>query len=213
MKSYKIITQSAGAEFTEKKSEFISVIAPVKSEKEALDFIENIRAGHKKARHNCYAYIIREGDIVRYSDDGEPGGTAGMPILEVLRSNGLCEAVCVVTRYFGGILLGAGGLTRAYSKSAADAVKKAGITEMKPAQVVLIKAEYTYYNRILAVTAQFGGYCENESFSDNVEVEAVLLPEIADEYKKKLIDVCNGVVFVEDSRKCYSDFTKNQHCS
>lgn len=104
------------ARFIEKKSEFIGYLCPVQTEEQAVAFIEEIRAMHRKATHNCYAYILRENNAARHSDDGEPGGTAGVPIYEVLRKEGLTDVCCVVTRYFGGVLLGAGGLVRAYTK-------------------------------------------------------------------------------------------------
>ncbi|MDE6746466.1 MAG: YigZ family protein, partial [Oscillospiraceae bacterium] len=119
---YSTVRGSADASFTEKKSEFIGHIRHVETEEEAVDFINEIRASHRKAKHNVYAYILREGNTSRYSDDSEPQGTAGVPVLEVLRKEGLTDVCCVVTRYFGGILLGGGGLVRAYSHSAKIAV-------------------------------------------------------------------------------------------
>ena len=119
---YKTIARRCEARFIEKKSEFIGYLCPVQTEEQAVAFIEEIRAMHRKATHNCYAYILRENNAARHSDDGEPGGTAGVPIYEVLRKEGLTDVCCVVTRYFGGVLLGAGGLVRAYTKGAKDAV-------------------------------------------------------------------------------------------
>lgn len=106
---YKTIARRCEARFIEKKSEFIGYLCPVQTEEQAVAFIEEIRAMHRKATHNCYAYILRENNAARHSDDGEPGGTAGVPIYEVLRKEGLTDVCCVVTRYFGGVLLGAGG--------------------------------------------------------------------------------------------------------
>ena len=118
---YKTIADRCEARFIEKKSEFIGYLAPVAAEDEAIAFINEIRAMHRKATHNCYAYILRENSTARHSDDGEPSGTAGVPIYEVLRKEELCNVACVVTRYFGGIMLGAGGLVRAYTRGAKDA--------------------------------------------------------------------------------------------
>ena len=125
MDEYLIPTQFGEAEFVEKKSRFIGRVWPVDTEEEALARIQEMKKKHYDATHNCWAYIIRDG-AVRFSDDGEPGGTAGMPMLQVLQREGLFNVVCVVTRYFGGILLGAGGLVRAYTKGAKIAVDAAG---------------------------------------------------------------------------------------
>ena len=119
---YRTIRAAASAEFVEKRSRFIGYISPVTTQQDAIAFIDSIKSKHWDATHNVPAYIIRDGNICRFSDDGEPQGTAGMPILEVLRHENLTDCVCVVTRYFGGILLGAGGLCRAYTKAAKDAL-------------------------------------------------------------------------------------------
>ena len=127
MESYKVPTCSAKAEFVEKKSRFIGRIWVTETEEEALDRIKEMRQQHWDATHNVYAYIIHDGPM-RYTDDGEPQGTAGMPVLEVLRGQNLENVCCVVTRYFGGTLLGTGGLIRAYGRAARDAVQAAGIS-------------------------------------------------------------------------------------
>jgi len=173
MKSYKTVLKSAESSFIEKKSEFISRISPVGTQQEALDFILKTRESHKKSSHNCYGYIIR-GGVERYSDDGEPSGTAGMPILEVLRSHGLFDLVCVVTRYYGGIHLGAGGLTRAYTKAAADSVKSAQVITMKSAQEVRVVADYKLYEQTRAELLKAGAVILTESFAEAIEIIAVL---------------------------------------
>ena len=117
-KDYKTVQKSSNDEFVEKRSRFIGYCTPVKSEQEAVDFINAKRSEHWNATHNVYAYSLREGNIKRYSDDGEPSGTAGMPVLEVITNNDVFDVCIVVTRYFGGVLLGTGGLVRAYSKGA-----------------------------------------------------------------------------------------------
>ncbi|MCL1866095.1 MAG: YigZ family protein [Oscillospiraceae bacterium] len=219
MKSFNTINESAKTSFIEKKSEFIGEISPAKSEEAALEVIRNTRESHRKARHVCYAYIISGtdesgnptpvGETARFSDNGEPSGTAGAPILEVLRKNGLSDTVLTVTRYFGGVLLGAGGLTRAYTKSAADAVAAARIVRMSPAMSVSVKADYSYYGRIAATVADFGGFSENESFSDTVEVTAVIPLEKAESFSEKLVDLCNGNIFVEFAQKSMREFGRN----
>ena len=128
--SYVTIGKEGSATLVEKKSEFIGYAAHVENESEALDFIAKIKHRHSDARHNVYAYVLKKNNIMRYSDDGEPQGTAGMPVLDVIRKTGFTDAVIVVTRYFGGILLGTGGLVRAYSASAKLAVEDAGILDL-----------------------------------------------------------------------------------
>ena len=136
MKPYKSVKQCSEAEYTVNRSRFIGRCFPVDSEEAALCLLGDIRKKHWDATHNCFAYRIGENAAARFSDDGEPGGTAGKPIMDVLTGRGLTNVLCVVTRYFGGILLGAGGLVRAYSKSAADAVAKAGVVSYLPGTVL-----------------------------------------------------------------------------
>ena len=147
MEEYLIPTAFGEAEFVEKKSRFIGRIWPVDTEEEALARIEEMRKKHYDATHNCWAYIIKDGPV-RFSDDGEPGGTAGMPMLQVLQREGLHNAVCVVTRYFGGILLGAGGLVRAYTKGAKIAVDAAGKSMKRVWTVLYLPVPYSWYERV-----------------------------------------------------------------
>ncbi len=156
MQNYKTVTEEATAEFTEKRSRFIAQVAPVQNEAEALDFLESVRAKHREARHNVYAYICRENNISRYSDDGEPSGTAGLPVMNVLTKQGLTDVCVVVTRYFGGILHGAGGLARAYGKSAADGVLRAGVCEMIHSAVYTLTMEYPLLGKVQHVIGERG---------------------------------------------------------
>ena len=167
---YKTIARRCEARFIEKKSEFIGYLCPVQTEEQAVAFIEEIRAMHRKATHNCYAYILRENNAARHSDDGEPGGTAGVPIYEVLRKEGLTDVCCVVTRYFGGVLLGAGGLVRAYTKGAKDAVDAAQIKCMAEAVKLAVTVDYGLYGRLAQVFADFDARVEDERFADNVRI-------------------------------------------
>ncbi len=148
MQNYKTVAREAEAEFTEKRSRFIAQVAPVQNEEEALAFLEKVRTRHREARHNVYAYICRENNISRFSDDGEPSGTAGLPVLNVLTRQGLTDVCIVVTRYFGGVLLGAGGLARAYGKSAADGVIAAGACEMIYSEVFSVTVPYPLLDRL-----------------------------------------------------------------
>lgn len=148
-KSYKMIKEYGEASFIERKSKFISYAMPIYSEEEATQFLNSIRKKHYDANHNCYAYIIGENSsIQRSSDDGEPSGTAGVPILEVLKKEELTNTIIIVTRYFGGIMLGAGGLIRAYTEGAVRSIDAAGIIEVKPFAFFTIKVDYSYLGKI-----------------------------------------------------------------
>ena len=175
MEEYLVPSGFGEAEFIEKKSRFIGRIWQVQSEEEALDVIQQMKKKHYDATHNCWAYIIRDG-AVRFSDDGEPGGTAGMPMLQVLQREGLYNVVCVVTRYFGGILLGAGGLVRAYTKGAKIAVDAAGKSVKRVWTAFYVPCPYPYYERVKLLIASFGGVVRKTDFGAEVELE-VLVPE------------------------------------
>lgn len=203
---YKTIAARCEARFVEKKSEFIGYLAPVINEEQAVDFINEIRAMHRKATHNCYAYILRENSTARHSDDGEPSGTAGVPIYEVLRKEELCDVVCVVTRYFGGIMLGAGGLVRAYTRGAKDAVDAATIKVMAMAARVEIEVDYSLYGRLPQIFSKFDTRPESEEFSDLVKITVFVREELADNLQEKLIDSCNGKISVQVSQKTWFDF-------
>lgn len=203
---YKTISERCEARFVEKKSEFIGYLSPVKTEEEAIAFINEIRAMHRKATHNCYAYILRENRTARHSDDGEPSGTAGVPIYEVLRKEELCDVACVVTRYFGGIMLGAGGLVRAYTRGAKDAVDTAKIKVMAEAAKAEITVDYSLYGRLPQIFADFDARTESEDFADTVKVTVFVRWELAEKLKEKLIDSCNGKAIVDISQKLWLDF-------
>lgn len=203
---YKTIARRCEARFIEKKSEFIGYLCPVQTEEQAVAFIEEIRAMHRKATHNCYAYILRENNAARHSDDGEPGGTAGVPIYEVLRKEGLTDVCCVVTRYFGGVLLGAGGLVRAYTKGAKDAVDAAQIKCMAEAVKLAVTMDYGLYGRLAQVFADFDARVEDERFADNVRIVLHIRAENSQKLTDKLVDVCNGAVSVEEIENLNFDF-------
>jgi len=175
LEEYLVPTQFGEDVFIEKKSRFIGRVWPVESEEEALEKIQAMKKQHYDATHNCWAYIIKDG-AVRFSDDGEPGGTAGMPMLQVLQREGLFNVVCVVTRYFGGILLGAGGLVRAYTRGAKIAVDAAGKSMKRVWSVLYVPCPYTYYERLKLEVDAFGGLIRNTDFGSEVELE-ILMPE------------------------------------
>ena len=169
MKPYKSVKQCSEAEYTVNRSRFIGRCFPVDSEEAALCLLGDIRKKHWDATHNCFAYRIGENAAARFSDDGEPGGTAGKPIMDVLTGRGLTNVLCVVTRYFGGILLGAGGLVRAYSKSAADAVTKAGIVSYLPGTILDIPMDYSRYGALEGFI-RANAEVRNVAFAQNVVV-------------------------------------------
>ena len=147
--AYKTLRQEAGDEVVINKSRFIDHACPCETEAEALAFLQRMRAQYKDASHNCYAYVIgRNAGIMRYSDDGEPGGTAGLPMMEVLKAQGVVNCCVVVTRYFGGVLLGAGGLVRAYTQGAVIALKAAQVVVMEPSQHYLCEVSYSLWDKV-----------------------------------------------------------------
>ena len=169
MKPYKSVKQCSEAEYTVNRSRFIGRCFPVDSEEAALCLLGDIRKKHWDATHNCFAYRIGDNAAARFSDDGEPGGTAGKPIMDVLTGRGLTNVLCVVTRYFGGILLGAGGLVRAYSKSAAEAVAKAGVVSYLPGTVLDIPMDYSRYGALEGFI-RASAEVRNVAFAQNVVV-------------------------------------------
>lgn len=169
MKPYKSVKQCSEAEYTVNRSRFIGRCFPVDSEEAALCLLGDIRKKHWDATHNCFAYRIGDNAAARFSDDGEPGGTAGKPIMDVLTGRELTNVLCVVTRYFGGILLGAGGLVRAYSKSAADAVTKAGVVSYLPGTILDIPMDYSRYGALEGFI-RANAEVRNVAFAQNVVV-------------------------------------------
>ncbi|MDP4152644.1 MAG: YigZ family protein [Bacillota bacterium] len=189
---YKTVKKEASAAFIERRSEFIGYIKPVQTEEEAVSFINEIRSRHHDATHNVYAYIIRYNNIRRYSDDGEPQGTAGMPVLDVLQKEGLTDVVIVVTRYFGGILLGGGGLVRAYSRGAKVAVDAAGIALMKKAFRAEIEVPYAFFSSLQREIAKHGGSIENTEFTDNVLIKFLIPIDELEKFNISIKDTSSG---------------------
>ena len=193
MDEYLVPTDFGEDEFIEKKSRFIGRLWPVETEEAALEKIQMMKKQHYDATHNCWAYIIKDG-AVRFSDDGEPGGTAGMPMLQVLQREGLFNCVCVVTRYFGGILLGAGGLVRAYTKGAKIAVDAAGKSMKRVWTVLYVPCPYSFYERVKLLVGECEGIIRSTDFGAEVELE-LLFPEAnAEPFLLKLTDMTSGTV-------------------
>jgi uncharacterized YigZ family protein len=205
---YKTIRKQHNITFTERRSESIAYICPVKTNDEAVDFINSIKAMHRKATHNVYAYILRENNITRYSDDGEPQGTAGVPVLDILQKNGLTDVCCVVTRYFGGILLGGGGLVRAYSTSAKLAVEDAGILDMCECYRTEIHMDYNMYSKVSYFLPQYEIKELPSKFEDEVFMEVLVKEQYFEPLRAKLIDVSNGKIDIEKSEKLFKDFSE-----
>ena len=205
--NYFTISQPAEASFVEKKSEFIGYIAPVKTGDEAVEFVNKIKAMHRKAKHNVYAYIVRQDNISRYSDDGEPQGTAGVPVLDVLQKRGLTDVCVVVTRYFGGILLGGGGLVRAYSHAASLACDAAHIMDMRLAHRLNNSADYGMYGKISYILPQFDTITVNSDFGSEVTMEILVLSEKLEALITELTEVTNGSANVSDLGETFEDFS------
>ena len=177
------------------KSRFLTYSAHVESEEEAKAFLSEIRSMHSMATHCCYAFIADKlGNLQRFSDDGEPGGTAGMPMLQVLQREGIYNCVCVVTRYFGGILLGAGGLVRAYTKGAKIAVDAAGKSMKRVWTVLYVPCPYNFYERVKLAVADFGGIIRQTDFGAEVELELLFPENQVQPFLEKLTDMTAATV-------------------
>lgn len=205
MQEYKTVEKEASDFFIEKKSKFIGYAKPVKTQEDALEFISKIKSKHWDATHNVYAYVLRENNIQRYSDDGEPSGTAGVPVLDVMLKESLVDVCVVATRYFGGTLLGAGGLVRAYSHTSKIALDAAGIITMAQCSVMSAEVDYSFYDRLNILLSDFSAVILNTSFSDKVCVEFSVKENIVDLLNAKLIDVSNGKYI---SKFLRSEFSK-----
>ena len=193
MDEYLVPTGFGEDEFIEKKSRFIGRVWPVETEEEALAWIQAMKKQHYDASHNCWAYIIRDG-AMRFSDDGEPGGTAGNPMMQVLQKEELYNVCCVVTRYFGGTLLGAGGLVRAYTKGVKIAIDAAGKSMKRVWSVIYLPCPYTFYERVKLEVAAFEGIIRDTQFGAEVELEILIAQGQAQSFLDKIVDMTAGTV-------------------
>ena len=205
MDEYLVPTGYGEDEFIEKKSRFIGRAWLVETEEEALAKIQEMKKQHYDATHNCWAYIIRDG-AMRFSDDGEPGGTAGNPMMQVLQREQLYNVVCVVTRYFGGILLGAGGLVRAYTKGAKIAIDAAGKSMKRVWTVLYIPCPYNFYERVKLETESFDAVIRKTDFGAEVELEVLIARDKTQEFIEKLTDMTAGTVEVLEIGQEYRAF-------
>ncbi|MDE7120580.1 MAG: YigZ family protein [Oscillospiraceae bacterium] len=205
---YLTISNVVKTSFIEKRSEFIGYLSPVTTSQDAVDFINSIKAEHRKARHHVYAYLLREDHTTRYSDDGEPQGTAGMPVLDVLRKKQLTDICCVVVRYFGGILLGGGGLVRAYSHSAALSCDAADIQHMCLSTPVTLRMDYTLYGKVTHCLPDYGVLEQNSLFGTDVMLELLVRNEVLENLTQKLTELSGGKIQIETGQASYADFSK-----
>ncbi len=201
MEKYLTAIGDSTAEYTEKRSRFIANLRHCETEEEASAFIEEMRSKYWDARHNCFAYSVEGGKFCRFSDDGEPHGTAGKPMLDVINGSGVTDIAVVVTRYFGGILLGTGGLVRAYSKSAKDAINLAKIAEMIPCTVLKTECEYTDHAKLLSLIEKSGGTVENSEFTHNVTLTYIFKDTDTDAFLQKLSECFSARIKAEEIEK------------
>ena len=204
MTEYYIPTGNSETEFVEKRSRFIGHVWRVETEEQARARIEEMKKKYYDARHNCWCYIIKDGPV-RYSDDGEPQGTAGQPMLNVFQREGVENVVCVVTRYFGGILLGAGGLVRAYTQSAKDALDAAGISFLRRWVAMEVPCTYNQVERMRQEIAAFDGVVENVDYGADVVLSALLPEEKAEGFAAHVLDVSAGTVEVLEAGEAFKD--------
>lgn len=192
MKDYKTVAREESVEIVERRSRFIGHVKPVQNEDEAIGFINQIRSRFRDASHNVYAYSCRENNIMRYSDDGEPAGTAGLPVLEVIKKTGINDVCIVVTRYFGGVLLGAGGLTRAYGKSAAAALESAGVVNMVYCSVFSVCTDYSLLGKLQFVISENGYKTLDSEYGTQVRLVICAPIKKEGELVDKLTDASGG---------------------
>lgn len=203
MDSYITVKELAEFTYEDRKSEFIGLCKPIKSENEAIEFIQAVKKRFPDARHWVYAYVLRENSTMRFTDDREPQGTAGMPVLDVIRKNGVTDAVIVVVRYFGGILLGTGGLVHAYTEAALGALKSAGIIEYNVYTTVAISLGYSDYQKVGAAFTEYDFKESDTEYSDSVTVIGSVKDECFDDFTKKLTETTSG--------RCKIDFIEKKY--
>ena len=202
--AYKTLRTRGEREFIINKSRFIGYGAPCGTEEEALAFLAEIRAKHKDASHNCYAYIIgQNAGIMRYSDDGEPGGTAGLPIIEVMKARGVVNCAVVVTRYFGGVLLGAGGLVRAYAQGSKEALNAAGVVTMEMSKKHLVEVDYPTWQRLEYFLRSAPCRLEGTEFTDRVTTNLLVRKSDEELLLQEIARVCDGRVETLEDGACY----------
>lgn len=201
---YRTVMHQAEAELVEKRSRFIATVKPVQTENEAIEVLESLKKQYWDAKHNVYAYVLEENNIQRYSDDGEPAGTAGVPVLDMIKKEGLSNLIVVVTRYFGGILLGTGGLVHAYSKSAKLGVEAAKPVTMQLCREVMLECDYSMFGKLQPWILNQGLKISDINYADNVGL-CVFVPVTAvKSFVDELIDMTNGKIKISQGEEGYS---------
>ena len=198
MKSYITVSGESVGEYSEKRSRFIATLRHTETEEQAAAFLAEMRSTYWDARHNCYAYSMSGGTLKRFSDDGEPHGTAGKPILDIIDGSGLTDIMIVVTRYFGGVLLGTGGLVRAYSAAAREAVANANRVKMTPCTVYKASCGYSELERLTKLIGDCGGSLENTVYTENVELEFYLENSCCEDFLLKLKETFAARITAEE---------------
>lgn len=202
--AFKIVHQQGDGEIVEKKSRFISTIYKVENEEQVTEILNATRKKYWDARHNCFAYVIGDKDeVVRCSDDGEPSGTAGKPILEVITGKGIHNCLVIVTRYFGGTLLGTGGLVRAYQGAANECIKNAVIAERISAQQVEITTDYNGLGKIQYIAGQMEIQVKDTEYTDKVKMILIVENEKVDQLEKKVIEATSATARFEKTKQEY----------
>ena len=203
MDSYITVKELAEFTYEDRKSEFIGLCKPIKTENEAIEFIAAVKKRFPDARHWVYAYVLRENSAMRFTDDREPQGTAGMPVLDVIRKNGVTDVIIVVVRYFGGILLGTGGLVHAYTESALGALKAANIIEYNVYATVGITLSYSDYQKVGSVFNEYDFKESETEYSDSVFIMGSVKDEFWESFQKKLAEATCG--------RCKTDFIDKKY--
>ncbi len=194
---YVTLGKEGVSEFEMKKSIFIGHAAPVKSEEEALEYIAKYKKKYSDATHNVWAYLIKKGNLMRYTDDGEPSGTSGIPVLDVIRKGGFTDAVIVVTRYFGGTLLGTGGLVRAYSAAAKEAVDDAGLASFRTFDEIIVESDYQMYQKLKNYLKHPDIIVDETEFSGTVMVKIAVLDTSSESVCKDISEMSAGRAVIE----------------
>lgn len=202
MTEYFVPTKPSETEFSEKRSTFIGHVFPVETEEEARERIDGMKKKYHDARHNCWCYLIKDGPV-RYSDDGEPQGTAGQPMLSVFQKEGVTNVCCVVTRYFGGVLLGAGGLVRAYTQSAKNALDAAGISVVRRWAAMEVPCSYSRFEEMRRAVSQFGGVEDGVDYGADVVLHVLIPGEQAAAFSAHITDASAGTIVAVDAGEIF----------
>lgn len=209
MNKYITVSERSSAEIIKKRSRFIATVVPVKTENEAVLFLNEIKKKYSDARHNVYAYSLRENNAARYSDDGEPSQTAGLPIMDMIKKMGITDLLVVVTRYFGGILLGTGGLVHAYTKAAKEGIILAKPVEMVLCREIFIRCDYTLFGKIKSCISELRYTYSEPEYSDMVKICVFVPEEETDKFRAAIKDLSFGKAVCEPGGIKYSRSDKN----